>query len=274
MKDLPFCREYSKSDSPKTSDKSETDFLEAVRDLQELNLLSSTNGRITVSYRDQAQDVFPFLILRQDQLFWINGFTQGGLVYASFSGDSYTIDFASSEFDGTLDALLERGWYRVLIKLLEEVPEQHKKAYENRLYSSRCFLACDYYKARQFNNAVAEFEKAMLIQSNMPQLYYNLALSYARLNEHRKGIHILSKLSRIRPNQPKTYELLGDFYFHLTEWERALSLYRRAFEFSDNKINIETKIKKIEEKTGKTKTEAGKKMKKRKDFQSIPVFRI
>ena len=100
----------------------------------------------------------------------------------------FTIDSASTEFDETLDALLQRGWFARCIKLLEELPEHRKKSYENRMYSARCFLACDHYKNRQYRDAVAEFEKAMLIQSNMSQLYYNLALSYARLNEHRKGI--------------------------------------------------------------------------------------
>jgi ATP-dependent Clp protease ATP-binding subunit ClpC len=261
LKDLPFCGEYSKSEPY-----SEKDFLEAVRELQEINLLSGSAGRITVSCGDQAQDIFPFLILKQEQFFWLNGFSEAGLTYSSFSEDTYRIDFSSPEFDEVLDALLDRGWYRVLLRLLEEIPEQHRKDYENRIYSSRCFLACDYYKSKQFIKAVSEFEKAMLIQSNMPQLYYNLALSYARLNEHYKGIHLLNRLNRIRPVLPKTYELLGDFYFHLTDWERALSLYRRAHQLSDNKSVIENKIKKIEEKTGKTKTEARKEEEKEERF--------
>ena len=122
------------------------------------------------------------------------------------------------------------GWYRVLLRAADTLPDHRKKSYQNRMYSAYCFLACDYYKAHRYREAVAEFEKAMYIQSNMPQLYYNLALSYARLNEHRKGIRLLNKLNRVKPGQAKTYELLGDFYFHLGELERAYSLYRKASE--------------------------------------------
>jgi ATP-dependent Clp protease ATP-binding subunit ClpC len=258
LNNLPFAGEYSKTDP--------SDLLEAISNLKELKFHSTNSGRLHISYRDFSKDVFPFLILKQGQLFWIHACSRGTFIYTTFSGDSFVVDSSSSEFDHTLDALLERGWFRVLLKLLEEVPEHLQKSYENRMYSARCFLACDYYKGKQYRDAVAEFEKAMLIQSNMSQLHYNLALSYARLNEHRKGIQLLNKLNRIRPNQPKTYELLGDFYFHLAEWERALTFYRRAFDLSDTNAAIETKIKRVEEKTAKTKSESRKEDEKEERF--------
>ena len=38
----------------------------------------------------------------------------------------------------------------------------------------------------------------------MPQLFYNLAFSYAKLNACRTGIQILNQLNRIKPGQFKT----------------------------------------------------------------------
>ncbi|HSE43177.1 MAG TPA: AAA family ATPase [Acidobacteriota bacterium] len=263
LNNLPFAGEYTQNGS---AEKNDADLMQAIRRLQDLSFFTGNSGHVTAKINDHSQDVFPFLLLKKGQLFWLNSITNDRLEYISFSGESHGVNSTSADFDHTLDALLERGWFRLLLKLLEELPEQRKKAYENRMYSARCFLACDYYKARQFREAVSEFEKAMLIQSNMPQLYYNLALSYARLNEHRKGIHLLNRLNRVRPNQTKTYELLGDFYFHLAEWDRSLSLYRRAFELSDNKSAIEAKIKKTEEKTGKSRSEHRKEDEKEEKF--------
>ena len=58
-------------------------------------------------------------------------------------------------FEDAIEALLEHGWYRVVLKILESTlgcpPEDRL---ENKVYSAHCFLACEYYKARRYQEAV------------------------------------------------------------------------------------------------------------------------
>ncbi len=261
-----FASEYISS-NPENQDLAlENNLLEALHSLQELNLFQGSSGHMMVRFQNKEHDLFPFLILSQGVLYWLHSCGPGIFVFANFSENKISLEFGTADFDEIIDALLDHGWYRALLRAVDTAPDHRKKSYQNRMYSAHCFLACDYYKARQYREAVDEFEKAMLIQSSMPQLYYNLALSYARLNEHRKGIRLLNRLNRIKPGQPKTYELLGDFYFHLTDWERAYTLYRQAYELAESKSVIEAKMKKVEERVPKLKTEARKEDEKEEKF--------
>ncbi|HET6267698.1 MAG TPA: ATP-dependent Clp protease ATP-binding subunit, partial [Acidobacteriota bacterium] len=87
----------------------------------------------------------------------------------------------------------------------------------------------------------------------------NLALTYARLREYRTGIALLNQLTRIKPNQPKTFELLGDFYFNLGEWERSSAFYQKAAGLTENKTALQGKIARSEEKIQKPKAGETKK---------------
>ena len=103
----------------------------------------------------------------------------------------------------------------------------------------------------------------------MPQLYYNLALSHARVKSYGVAIQLLNQFNRIKPHQSKTYELLGDFYYQLGEWDRALGLYARAVESAENKAAIAAKIKKVEDRLPKSKPAEGKKEEEKEDKFSL-----
>ncbi len=261
-----FAAEYVSSNPENPTATLESHLLDAASNLQDVNLFQGASGHVMVRYQNTEADLFPFMILSQRVLFWLYSCSPGLFVYTNFAENRISIEYGTSAFDEIVDALMDHGWYRALLRAADTLPDHRKKSYQNRMYSAYCFLACDYYKARRYREAVAEFEKAMFIQSNMPQLYYNLALSYARLNEHRKGIRLLNRLNRVKPGQAKTYELLGDFYFHLGELERAYSLYRKAYEITDSKGVIESKLKKVEERVPKLKADARKEDEKEEKF--------
>ncbi|PWT91618.1 MAG: hypothetical protein C5B54_04970 [Acidobacteria bacterium] len=206
-----------------------------------------------------SYNLFPFFLAHENSVLCLSKCRPGLIQYSDTQGHpSLIIDSHHLLFEQIVDCFLDKGWYRLVLKALEGLTEIRNKSLENKVYSARCFLACDYYKSKRYKEAISEFEKAMKIKSNMPQLYYNLALSHARLSDYISGIHLLNQLNRIKPGQSKTFELLGDFYTHLEQCERAMILYRKALELSDNKTAISTKMKKVEEKLPKTKVEVKK----------------
>lgn len=224
--------------------------------------------RVQLSCREKTWNLFPFFIVRSDVVYWLFKCRPGDLVFVDSMGNSAHVDLNHPLFEEAIDHFLDVGWFRIVLKALENISERRQKSFENKIYSAHCFLACDLYKSKRFEDAVVEFEKAMKIKSNMPQLFYNLALSYARLGFYRNGIHLLNQLNRVKPNQTKTFELLGDFHFHLADFERCHTMYQRALELAENKIPIAAKMQKLEDKLPKAKTE-GKKEEEKEDRFSI-----
>lgn len=216
---------------------------------------------------NKANDLFPFFLSKAGTCWYLTSVGPCILTYTNSGDELLMIDPAHSLYEEVLDGFLDRGWYRIALKAMEGLPEPRQKYFENKAYSAHCFLACDHYKARLYSDAVKEFEKAMRIKASMPQLYYNLALSYARVKSYPAAIRLLNQLNRIKPNQTKTFDLLGDFYFHLGDLERSMILYQKAMELADNKVDIAGKMKRLEDKLPKNKE--GKKEEEKEDRFSI-----
>src|SRR3990170_5231260 len=165
--------------------------------------LVDSSQHVHFSHQNKAYDLFPFFMVKGGTPCWLSKCRPGYFSYTDSAANAFVIDIQHPSFEEVLNGLLEKGWYRAVLKALEGVSD-HRKSFENREYSALCFLACDHYKSKRYREAILEFEKAMKIKSNMPQLYYNLALSHARVRSYRTGIHLLNQLNRIRPNQWKT----------------------------------------------------------------------
>ena len=232
-------------------------------------LTVDSSQQVTLIQTNRIHNLFPFFQVHDNVPFWLVRFAPGSISYSDADGNPFTVDAADPQFLPIIDAFLDRGWYAPVVRLLSDIPEPKKKFFENRIYSAHCFLACNHYKAKKYHEAIAEFEKALHIKSSMPQLHYNLALSHARIKSFDTAIRILNHFNRIKPNQSKTYELLGDFYYQLGEWDRAVSLYGRALEFAQNKMIISTKLKKVEDRLPKSKPAEGKKEEDKEDRFSL-----
>jgi ATP-dependent Clp protease ATP-binding subunit ClpC len=223
-------------------------------------------GHLNLIHPKQVCDLFPFFLVQHNSVFWLIRCSPGHFLYLDAAGNYLEIDHTDPASLTVIDALMDQGHYYLVLKTLYSVPEPRRRFFENRIYSAHCFLACNHYKAKKYQEAIHEFERALKIKASMPQLYYNLALSHARIKSYSTAIHLLNQLNRIKPNQPKTYELLGDFYYQIGEWDRSLRLYARALEFTDNKAGIELKLKKVEDRLPKPKTDSKKDEEKEDKF--------
>jgi ATP-dependent Clp protease ATP-binding subunit ClpC len=185
---------------------------------------------------------------------------RGSLIFYDGDSNRLVLDMRHPLFEEVIEGLLEKKLYRLVLRVVDQVPE-NRKSLENKKYTAHCYLACDYYKAKRYHDAIAEFEKAMKIKANMPQLFYNLALSYARVKSYPAAIQLLNQLNRIRPDQDKTFELLGDFYLQAGDVERALNHYEKALDLVEDKTALSAKIRRIEERLPRGKQEESKKEK-------------
>jgi ATP-dependent Clp protease ATP-binding subunit ClpC len=228
-------------------------------------LTVDSTQHVTLIHPTRVYDLFPFFIVKGNVPFWLLRCRSGLFSYADASGNHFSIEPSHNLFLTIIDSLMEQGWHVTVLKVLSGLQEPRKSFFQNRIYSAHCFLACNYYKAARYQEAIEEFEKALEIKGSMPQLYYNLALSHARMKSFHTAIRLLNQFNRIKPDQSKTYELLGDFYYQLGEWDRALHLYHRASELADNKSVLTTKLKKVEDRLPKQKAGDPKKEEEREE---------
>lgn len=267
-----FLEAYRQVMAPKENGSDEVS-PEAIADFIQLTLSpqyefgTDSLQRVRLYSQNKSFDLFPFFLQKSEQLWWLISSRPGVLTYMNSAEETLHLDHNHVSFEEVLSGFLDRGWYRVGLRALEGLPAPKQKQFENKAYSAHCFLGCDHYKTRHYGEAVQEFEKAMRIKASMPQLYYNLALSYARLKSYPQAIRLLNQLNRIKPNHTKTFDLLGDFYFHLNDWERSMILYRKALELTENKDDLQNKIGKLEEKAPQNKE--SKKEEEREDKFSI-----
>jgi ATP-dependent Clp protease ATP-binding subunit ClpC len=217
------------------------------------NFNLSRAKHVCLSLNSRTIDLYPLLIVDGSETLCLNQSKRGAFVYVDRHGRSRDIQIGNPLFEEIADGLVEKGWYRAALKALDAGTEPLPRSLEHRIYSVRCLLACEHFKNKLYREAALEFERAMKIKSHMPQLFYNLALTYGRLREYRNAIALLNRLTRIKPNQPKTFELLGDFYFNLGEWERSSALYQKAAGLTENKTALQGKMARSEEKIQKPK---------------------
>ena len=138
--------------------------------------------RLHLDSRNNVYSLYPFFIVEQNEVCYLVRVRPGSLQYSTLSGEIIDIDARYPMMDQIADSLLEKSYYRALIVCLRGLPSERIAQLEHRIYSAHCFLGCEHYKNKRYRDAVAEFEKALQIKSNMPQLYYNLSLSYAKLD--------------------------------------------------------------------------------------------
>ncbi len=217
---------------------------------------------VILSLDTTVKDLFPLFLAGNGGACWFGGCSSGVFLFQDSTGNSFSVNISHPLFEDLIGGFMERGWYRPVLRVLENIDE---KSFENRKYSAHCLLACEFYKGKNYEDAIREFEEAMKIRSDMPQLFYNLALSYGRNQSYKTAIRLLNHLNRIRPGQAKTFELLGDFYFHLGEWDRSMLMYQNALDLSEDRTTVTEKIRRLESRVSGVKPADARKEKEEKE---------
>lgn len=150
-------------------------------------------------------------------------------------------------------------------KLIEDYPDGSN--YKSSLYAAYCYLGSFNYKNNNFEKAAEAFESAMEIKDTMPQLYYNLSIVYSKLNLVDKAIKTIRKLIIRDTDNQKAYEMLGDLYAKIQQWQHAKALYERSEQISSNEV-VRKKIKKMEENLKSIK-QSGEKKEQAQELQEL-----
>lgn len=83
-------------------------------------------------------------------------------------------------------------------------------------------------KLGQYQLAIEEFDKALLLKPYYIKAYYNRGLAYAKLGQHQRAIENFSQAIGMMPDYDKAYHERGNSYFALGQYQPAIKDYSEA----------------------------------------------
>jgi len=125
-----------------------------------------------------------------------------------------------------IENLLKNGDYQKVIELLENKKEKNSKNY--------IALGISYYGFGKKNKAVANFKKALLLDSNNADAHYNLAEVYLQLEKYPKAKDHALKVIEKDPTDWQAHDILSTCYAFEGFYNKALYHLNEAIKHADD----------------------------------------
>src|SRR5690349_7170198 len=84
------------------------------------------------------------------------------------------------------------------------------------------------YGNKQYEAAIASFQKYLGMQPNDAGAYYNIGLCYRNLDRYSDSIEAFRSADRSRPNDGMTQYWIASNYYDLKQYSQAVTYYREA----------------------------------------------
>jgi len=91
-----------------------------------------------------------------------------------------------------------------------------------------------YADMQNYTQAIKDYTKAIEINPDYAEAYYNRGNTYAQIKEHSLAISDLTKAIEINPNYAEAYNNRGNTYFDIKEYFKSISDYTKAIEIDPN----------------------------------------
>jgi tetratricopeptide (TPR) repeat protein/predicted Ser/Thr protein kinase len=111
------------------------------------------------------------------------------------------------------------GYVRGLEEIIRSDPRDKR---------ARAELAWFYRNEMKFDEAVAEFEKALAIDPSFGYALNLLAYTYAEIGKFDKAIETFDRYAAAHPGEANPLDSMGDLLFKTGEFDKARAMYRKA----------------------------------------------
>ena len=232
------------------------DFVEFLVTYFKSDIARGGEGRLVLvnKERDEVLALYPIFLGTLEAMEVFAGFSNEGVRYFSLVTHTNRETTDAGLLSRLGESFLRVGAYRQAIATFEKMTRagHTSQQHDSALYASHCYLGLEHYRKSRYHEAIAEFEKALEIRSDMPQLHYNLALSYARLNNFSRATQILSTLVEEHPEADRGYELLGDLFQMKGDRVAARRMYDKALMNNPRNKAVEQKRRRLSQSRPRT----------------------
>ena len=87
---------------------------------------------------------------------------------------------------------------------------------------------------RDYKEAIGFLKKAIELNSEFSEAYYNLGISYERLGKHKDAIEMFKKTIELSPDNPNPYYALGYAYYQKKKYKKAIEAFERTVSLQPN----------------------------------------
>jgi len=100
------------------------------------------------------------------------------------------------------------------------------------------FKAAIFMAQSRLDDAIAEYQRALVLEPAAAEAYDGLGVTYARIGDYEKSLEFLDKAIRLSPHDPLLYDWYADkadAYFGVKDYDQAIEWDRRAIATNPNK---------------------------------------
>lgn len=168
-------------------------------------------------------------------LFFITGYFYNAIKEDSIKASANTINI----FSGLLIVLgvffaytiteRNKAWENDLVFMTDIIEKNPRVPYLSRAYGNRA----NYYLNNNMpNEAIADFKEALAVKKDDAQTYYNLGISYTKINDFKTALVYMDSARILKPDGPLIYSNLGFIKFTLQDMEGALDACNTCIKLS------------------------------------------
>jgi tetratricopeptide (TPR) repeat protein len=91
-----------------------------------------------------------------------------------------------------------------------------------------------YFGQQMYKEAIGEYEKAIQINPDYPQVYNQLGYSNRQLGNYGEAEKAFAKYTELIPNNPNPYDSYAELKMKMGQFEASIDLYQKALEVNQN----------------------------------------
>jgi tetratricopeptide (TPR) repeat protein len=88
----------------------------------------------------------------------------------------------------------------------------------------------DYYKQKDYNNAIASYSEAIQLDPNNSQLYFNRGIAFRELRQYQEALQDFRKAVELDPTDTGAYDNLGWIHAQMGQFDKSIDYYTKTIE--------------------------------------------
>ena len=96
----------------------------------------------------------------------------------------------------------------------------------------------DFAKENLNDKAIAQFSRALAIDTNFSEAYFNRGILYMHMNQYDQATNDFNKALEINPKKAEAYKARGISYANKNQWDKAINDYNKYIDFIQNDCQV------------------------------------